>query len=850
VIFLYIGKDEELERIYGVRNLCLRGVLTALLVVAVLVLCSSSASAVSDEDEFVGPFSSWINVKTTFGAVGDGSHDDTSNIQNAFNSIAGGTGGTIYFPAGTYKITGGLIVPESSNFFKVQIVGHDRADTIIQWAGSTGGIMFEIHGFRYGKMGRLTWDGSGTADTAVWDNTQRVNGNWSTQVLYFDQVFKNAGYGLRIGDANGHQDSEYTIIRCQFLNNTVGGLSIQSWNSLDIWIWYSTFQNNPVGITNLVQAGNFTANYSNFLNSTTADIQVHNTSFFSMRGNYSSGSNQFFFHNNVGQNVSFVTMQGNTILDTTNSVAIESLAPATMTLIDNKIRTKAGGAAPAVYMHPGGSTGGNVESVGNTYTVSSPISCVGTTMGCWQLDDATGSVTGSQISLATPANLGRPVTEVAAAATAATIQNAVNSAVAFQGQRPVIHLPTGNYSIASTITIPANLDVQLIGDGNTTSLTWSGPAGGPIFQLQAPSKALIQDMYLNGNNAAEGIAVNSEDVSGSRIQARHVTFTNATTMGVLTQGLMNTNVNLYGYADGDYQVYNIQGPGVSGAMPIACFGCGIGAIGATSIPSVNLSNNGNLLVEDTWMELFPHPLLSASGAAGNVTIQGFQSSWTNPAPSAILMLNNYSGSFSWLTGWVGGAGVSAPINVTNGTASTNVLLMGFGMEATTAINNSGGSVFAKDLSAFNGSGWFPVADIGGTPSASFIRTALSPIRTILPSLNTPTGAGVSDVQISNLWIDYATTALHVKRRLPTPQITASLTANPTTVHSGGSSVLTWSSSAAHCNGINFSTRIGGSNPRNGSATVKNIQLTTTYGVHCFARGGSPTADASATVTIQ
>ena len=36
-------------------------------------------------DEFVGPFPSWANVKTEYGAVGDGKADDTAAIQS-FNN--------------------------------------------------------------------------------------------------------------------------------------------------------------------------------------------------------------------------------------------------------------------------------------------------------------------------------------------------------------------------------------------------------------------------------------------------------------------------------------------------------------------------------------------------------------------------------------------------------------------------------------------------------------------------------------------------------------------------------------------------------------------------------------------
>ncbi len=45
-----------------------------------------------------------VNVKD-FGAVGDGVHDDTQAVQNAFNSMGFQPTGKLYFPRGTYKIT-------------------------------------------------------------------------------------------------------------------------------------------------------------------------------------------------------------------------------------------------------------------------------------------------------------------------------------------------------------------------------------------------------------------------------------------------------------------------------------------------------------------------------------------------------------------------------------------------------------------------------------------------------------------------------------------------------------------------------------------------------------------------
>jgi hypothetical protein len=68
-----------------------------------------------------------------------------------------------------------------------------------------------------------------------------------------------------------------------------------------------------------------------------------------------------------------------------------------------------------------------------------------------------------------------------------------------------------------------------------------------------------------------------------------------------------------------------------------------------------------------------------------------------------------------------------------------------------------------------------------------------------------------------------------------------LTANPASIPPGGSSTLTWTSTAASCSGVNFSTP---GNPPSGSSTVSSIAATTTYTITC---GGYP---ATATVTVQ
>jgi len=68
-----------------------------------------------------------------FGAVGDGSNDDTSEIQLALDAAgATSTKQTVYLPAGTYKITNRLSIPQNVSF-----VGAGMGNTIIDTSTAT-----------------------------------------------------------------------------------------------------------------------------------------------------------------------------------------------------------------------------------------------------------------------------------------------------------------------------------------------------------------------------------------------------------------------------------------------------------------------------------------------------------------------------------------------------------------------------------------------------------------------------------------------------------------------------------------------------------------------------------------
>jgi hypothetical protein len=241
-------------------------------VFAVSVATAPVAAYAMGDEEFVGPFPSWGNVKMN-GAVGDGVTDDTGAIQKGLNAL-GASNPTLYFPAGTYRITQPLTLAAQAH---VNVIGADPAATTILWAGAPGGHMLTLNGVAYSRFNRLTFNGQGIANDGIDQSWDGVTGNFDTGNEYADDVFENfANVGFGCG-WSGSGCAETSMLRDSFMNITWAGISMGNFNALDMFIWDSYFQNSNIGVTNLYASGNLHVYNSIFKNSKTADITIGST---------------------------------------------------------------------------------------------------------------------------------------------------------------------------------------------------------------------------------------------------------------------------------------------------------------------------------------------------------------------------------------------------------------------------------------------------------------------------------------------------------------------------------------------------------------------------------------------
>lgn len=138
-----------------------------------------------------------VNVKD-YGALGDGSTNDTAAIQAAINaarSIPYGVGGaTLVFPAGQYVVASQLtIAPTSGAVVQLNIVGSGSVTLI--WTGAAGASMIKSYGWKFSTIENITVVLNTTvAGVNVWDIDHDATRNSTAQLTWINcSVVFNSG---------------------------------------------------------------------------------------------------------------------------------------------------------------------------------------------------------------------------------------------------------------------------------------------------------------------------------------------------------------------------------------------------------------------------------------------------------------------------------------------------------------------------------------------------------------------------------------------------------------------------------------------------------------------------------
>jgi hypothetical protein len=335
----------------------------------------------------------FVTVKD-FGAVGDGSTDDTVAIQNALNSGAL----YIFVPQGTYKITATLTIPTGIEFY--------GCDTSSVLSLATNATMITTTGSNVVIRNIKLNGNSSTYNNA---NNNAIYINW-TSISGYNIKINNvsilniAGAGVIALASSGTSSSDLWIENCNIENTGTHGIIAQDYIS-NVWIlankvkYTSLLVADRPGITasrsgsNVTIADNICIGSPSALGGSVHGISVDTTINSSVTGNTISGWIGY------GIEIGFCTncsVSANTITNVGNSGIVLSASQATsqvntnVTISGNTITSPT---AAGIYSFITGGTGTlfnqNISIVGNTVNGSTTSS--GIYMGLCNILSITGN---------------------------------------------------------------------------------------------------------------------------------------------------------------------------------------------------------------------------------------------------------------------------------------------------------------------------------------------------------------------------------------------------------------------------------------------------------------------------
>lgn len=492
--------------------------------------------------------SDWMSVKDAQaddapGAVGDGVADDTAAIQAVLDKIK--TGATVYFPAGTYRITKSLSIGLEKQLTGINVLGHGR-DTILSWDGEEGGDILIVDGSSMSRYMGLTFEGNHKAARGYYSyNIEK--GSFITELQFRDLAFKNFTQAAIYYEAelksytktpDKFATAEIVYDNCLFVGNKLGVYSA-SFNDLNHTYTGCEFRDNGIGIQYI--RGNYYVRNTHFARSTEVDIQSkaseHGSS---VRRVTSTGSKMFVA---FGSSVGVFTLENCRVSNWTNpNGAVHIRAPSAM-LFDNIFKGSDENPSEISYMRQSGTRlVSNNKMFGTNHVffgqqtrnpkrdpvakpddapdMMLPEGYNGKYLNVIEIpfDGATqkpvdikmdqsflkttrelpGKVFDAKVDFGAQGNGKGDDTEA--------IQKTIDAARE-HGDNAIAYIPAGRYNINKTLHITGE-NYQVGGTGYGSGLQWNGEEGGVLMQVKGPQNVVI-----------EGLAVGQADFNRKGKQA-------------------------------------------------------------------------------------------------------------------------------------------------------------------------------------------------------------------------------------------------------------------------------------------------------------------------------------------
>ena len=432
-------------------------------------------------------------------------------------------------------------------------------------------------------------------------------------------------------------------------------------------------------------------------------------------------------------------------------------------LLDNTFVVKPAGDKPVVQVTPP-ADGAHCISLGNTFYGANRIEVKGELIeqDNETLDYAKADL-GETYLPPTALRTERRIFDLKAGATGAEIQAAIDEAAKLVGQKPVVHLPAGRYPVSATLQIPAGTDLQLIGDGVETILTWEGPNEGTMLHVAGPARATLRDFCIagiwnsKGQILGRGIVADNLDQPEGQILLDQVLVSHCTRLGMLFDGLTQTRVEAQGCGSGGN-----TGPGLTviggGDKTTAWMGF-FGGAGSNNQQTHLVKNGGKLVVWDTWYETSvakkdSEPRYIHLTDRGNLTFFNGKIA-TLPGNEArqdlaSVDLDGFVGRFTLIGAVFDTRNPQIRLAGTGEGMKALVLGTAFG-ETNPYLDNLAPAAKVAVLASTQNLKSLPTI---GKPSPEFLREMLKDARTVLPTRWQPAPAGATDLRLHRVTVKH------------------------------------------------------------------------------------------------